>query len=363
MKIVKELSRFIVGGLFIFSGLIKLNDPVGTSIKLHEYFDVFASDIAGFFKFFVPYALPIAVFLVVLEVVLGIAVLLKYRMNLTSWTLLLMILFFTFLTFYSAYFNKVTDCGCFGDAIKLTPWESFIKDIILLFFVLILFIYRKTFSPVLNQKGANMLVGSITVIGTYVAIHAINHLPFIDFRTYKVGNHIPTLMQPSGELITEYIVEKDGKRETFREYPIDPAYKYIDSRIVNPEVQPKITDYSIYNDDGEFTEESFQGNRLYVVIYDANKASKKIEKIKSLISQLASYNVEVAAITSSTYDDFEAYRHETQLAIPYYYSDATVLKTIIRGNPGIILLQNGTVAGKWHNNDTPDVQEVLKLVR
>lgn len=363
MKILKEISRVIVGGLFIFSGLIKLNDPVGTSIKLHEYFDVFATDIAGFFKIFVPYALPIAVFLVVLEVILGIAVLLKYRMNLTSWILLLLILFFTFLTFYSAYFNKVTDCGCFGDAIKLTPWESFTKDIILLIFILILFVTRKSFKPALNQRIGNIFIGSITVIATYIAIHAINHLPFIDFRAYKVGNNIPTLMKPSGDLITEYTVEKDGKIEKFTEYPSDPAYKYIDSEILNPEVQPKITDYSIYNDEGEFTLESFQGNRLYVVIYDAKKASKKIEKIKSLIKQLGNYDVKIAAITASTYEDFEAYRHETQLAIPFYYSDATVLKTIIRANPGTFLMQNGTILGKWHNNDTPEAHELLKLIR
>ncbi|MEL6561294.1 MAG: BT_3928 family protein [Bacteroidota bacterium] len=363
MKILKEISRFIVGGLFIFSGLIKLNDPVGTSIKLHEYFDVFASDIAGFFKVFVPYSLPIAVFLVVLEVILGIAVLLKYRMNLTSWILLILILFFTFLTFYSAYFNKVTDCGCFGDAIKLTPWQSFTKDVILVVFIGILFFYRKTFKPVLYQKTANIIVGSLTVISIYIAIHAINHLPFIDFRTYKVGNHIPTLMKPSGELITEYTVEKDGKQEKFTEYPSDPAYKYISSEELNPEVKPKITDYSIYNDEGEFTDASFKGNKLYIVVYDAKKASRQISKINALIKQLESYNIDIAAITASTYDDFENYRHETQLAIPYYYADATVLKTIIRANPGIVLMQNGAVLGKWHNNDTPDVTEVLKRIK
>lgn len=363
MKILKEISRFIVGGLFIFSGLIKLNDPVGTSIKLHEYFDVFSTDIAGFFKVFVPYALPIAVFLVVLEVILGIAVLLKYRMNLISWVLLLLILFFTFLTFYSAYFNKVTDCGCFGDAIKLTPWESFTKDVILVIFIGILFISRKTFNPVLNQKTANIIVGSLTVISTYIAIHAINHLPFIDFRTYKVGNHIPTLMQPSGDLITEYTVEKDGKLEKFTEYPSDPTYKYVDSRVLNPEVQPKITDYSIYNDEGEFTQASFEGNKLFIIVYDAKKATKKISDINSLIKQLENYNIGIAAITASTYEDFESYRHETQLAIPYYYGDATVLKTIIRANPGIVLMQNGSILGKWHNNDTPDSSEILKLLK
>ena len=362
MKILKEIARFIVGGLFIFSGLIKLNDPVGTSIKLHEYFDVFSTDIAGFFKIFVPYSLHIAVFLVVLEVVLGIAVLLKYKMNLSSWILLLMIVFFTFLTFYSAYFNKVTDCGCFGDAIKLTPWESFWKDIVLLFFVIILFINRTSFSPVLNHRVGNIVIGTITLIGTYVAVHAISHLPFIDFRAYKIENHIPTLMLPSGEIITEYIVEKDGKRETFTSYPTEPGYEYIDSRILNPEVQPKITDYNIYNDDGDFTEASFVGNKLFIIIYDANKAPKDIEPIKSLIKGLSAYDVEVAAITASSYADFEAYRHSTQLAIPYYYADATVLKTIVRANPGIFLMQNGKVLGKWHHNDTPSAGEILRLL-
>jgi uncharacterized membrane protein YphA (DoxX/SURF4 family) len=125
-KILDQFSRFFVGGLFIFSGLIKLNDPVGTEIKMHEYFDVFANDFASFFKVFIPYALEIGFIMVVLEIVLGVALLINYRMSITTKVLLVLLLFFTFLTFYSAAFNKVTDCGCFGDAIKLTPfyWYS-----------------------------------------------------------------------------------------------------------------------------------------------------------------------------------------------------------------------------------------------
>ena len=146
MNIIKEIARFFVGGLFIFSGLIKVNDPVGTAIKLEEYFDVFSADIAPFFEWFIPAALFLSVFLSVLEVVLGVALIIGYRMKITSWILLGMIVFFTFLTFYSAYFNKVTDCGCFGDAIKLTPWESFYKDIILLFFIVIIFIKKRDYT-------------------------------------------------------------------------------------------------------------------------------------------------------------------------------------------------------------------------
>ena len=146
MKVIRELARVIVGGLFIFSGLIKLNDPIGTAIKLEEYFQVFAQDIAPFFEVFEPAALFLAVFLSVLEVVLGVAVLFAYRMTITSITLIFLIVFFTGLTFYSAYFNKVTDCGCFGDAIKLTPWQSFYKDVILLFLIGIIFIRKKHFN-------------------------------------------------------------------------------------------------------------------------------------------------------------------------------------------------------------------------
>src|ERR1043165_1876337 len=146
-KVADQFSRFFIGGLFIFSGLIKLNDPVGTKIKMEEYFEVFTEDFGSFFHYFIPYALEIGFIMIVLEIVLGVAVLIYYRMNLTTWLLLGIMVFFTFLTFYSAYFNKVTDCGCFGDAIKLTPWESFWKDIVLMIFVLHLFWYRKTYTP------------------------------------------------------------------------------------------------------------------------------------------------------------------------------------------------------------------------
>ena len=123
-KVVDQFSRFFVGGLLIFSGLIKLNDPIGTQIKLEEYFEVFAEDFGSLFHYFIPWALEIGMILIILEVVLGVAILIFWRMNLSAWLLLLMMTFFTFLTFYSAYFNKVTDCGCFGDFIKLKPWHQ-----------------------------------------------------------------------------------------------------------------------------------------------------------------------------------------------------------------------------------------------
>lgn len=362
MKWISEISRFLVGGLFIFSGLIKVNDPVGTAIKLEEYFQVFAADFAPFFEIFVPIALPLSVFLCVLEVVLGVAVLLNYRMKLTSWVLLLMIVFFTFLTFYSAYFNKVTDCGCFGDAIKLTPWESFTKDIILVVLIGFIFIRKDKFKAFIAARSNDMIIVGVTAINLAIAIIAIQHLPFIDFRAYKIGTHIPSAMQPSGELKYAYIMEKDGDEFSFDQYPTDKSYEFKELLVLNPEVQPKITDYSIWNDEGEYTEASFEGNKLYIIIYNVKKAdANEIEAINQLSASLGG-QVEVAVLTASDYASFEAFRHEVQLAIPYYYADATVLKTIVRSNPGLWLMKDGTVKGKWHYNDVPSADEVLNLL-
>ncbi len=138
-NLIVQFSRVFVGILFIISGLIKLNDPVGFSYKLAEYFGETVLNL----PIFIPFSLAIALFIVIFETVLGFMLLVGFRSKFTVWSLLLMIVFFTFLTFYSAYFNKVTDCGCFGDALKLTPWQSFTKDVILLFFIVILFHTQK----------------------------------------------------------------------------------------------------------------------------------------------------------------------------------------------------------------------------
>ncbi|MFK7952350.1 MAG: BT_3928 family protein [Ekhidna sp.] len=361
MKIIKEIARFAVGGLFIFSGLIKVNDPVGTAIKLEEYFDVFSVDIAPFFEWFIPAALFLSVFLSVLEVVLGVALIIGYRMKVTSWILLGMIVFFTFLTFYSAYFNKVTDCGCFGDAIKLNPWESFYKDIILLFLIVIIFIKKADYKPFLSP-----LFGEIKVIGTTIvmigfAVYAIQHLPFIDFRSYKIGAHIPSLMKNSEPLKYVYVMEKDGEEIEFDTYPTDPSYTYVEAKLTNPEAEAKITDLNVWVNDDDRTDELLRGVKLLIIVHDANKASlKKIDRVRNLTYKNDRFNTWI--LTSSGYEIFEEFRHKTQLAAPYFFTDATVLKTIVRSNPGVVLLKDGTVLGKWHFNDTPLADDVIKIL-
>ena len=377
MRFLFTISRYLVGLLFIFSGVIKINDPVGTQIKLQEYFEVFSSDFTPIFEIFIPYALILSVFLCTLEVVIGVALLINYQIKITSKITLGLILFFTFLTFYSAYFNKVTDCGCFGDAIKLTPWESFYKDIILLVLSgIIVFIHPK----LSNQKGylyfkifdninfKNGFIFSVTLICLIISYSAINFLPFIDFRAYKVGNYIPSLMEPSEELQYTYIMEKDGVTYEFDNYPLDNSFEFKELKLLNTEAEPKITDYSLWNKDGDYTNESFQGNKLFLIIHDVNKLDIENKKLENFVSKLESLNnsisfwVEIVIITSSDEESINTFLKENDINLKTVYGDATVLKTIIRSNPGFFLMRNGLVKGKWHNNSFPDPKDILRGV-
>ncbi|MEQ8905551.1 BT_3928 family protein [Ekhidna sp.] len=361
MKIIKEFARYAVGALFVFSGIIKVNDPVGTAIKLEEYFQVFASDIAPFFEWFVPAALFLSVFLSVLEVVLGVALIVGYRIRITSWVLLAMIIFFTFLTFYSAYFNKVTDCGCFGDAIKLTPWESFYKDIILLVLIGVIFWKKDSYKPMLGPVFQEVKIIGTTLVMLILAIYAIMHLPFIDFRAYKVGNHLPSLMKNSEPLKYVYIMEKDGETFEFETYPSEGGYEYKEAKLINPEAAAKITDLNVWQGDNDYTNELLSGTKLIIIIHQIEKTSlDKIDRLRNLTFDNQRFDTWI--LTSSGYERFEAFRHENQLAAPYFFADATVLKTMVRSNPGILLLKDGTVLAKWHYNDTPLADDVIEIL-
>ena len=362
MKNLDKVVRWFVGILFIFSGLVKLNDPMGTGIKMEEYFEVFSTDISSLFHYLVPFSLSVGLFVVILEILLGIAVLINYRMNLTTWILLLLIIFFTFLTFYSAAFNKVTDCGCFGDAIPLNPWQSFMKDILLLILTVFLFIRRKNYQSVFSSKIGNSILGVVFIFSIAIAYYAIEHLPIIDFRPYKIGADLKASMQPSEEFRYKYIMERDGENYEFEYYPTDTSYKFVEMILLNPEAEPKITDYNIWNEDGDFTEETFNGAKLLIVFSDVNKSRyKKIEEIKRLTEDIKN-NVESWVVNANNESTYENFRHEYQIPLPYFYADGTVIKAMIRANPGLILMRNGIVLGKWHNNDIPTKEDIIELI-
>ncbi len=357
MKIVAQIARYLVGVVFIFSGLIKLNDPVGTQIKLEEYFEVFAADLPAFHDLFiglVPVSLYISVFLCTAEVVLGFALIFGYKPRITSWLLLLIVIFFTFLTFYSAYFNKVTDCGCFGDAIKLKPWTSFSKDLVLLILISLILYKRNSFKAL----PTGLLIALVTTASLGIAVYAIRHLPPLDLLPYRVGASIPEQMKPSAAFRYSYKFEKDGKEYSFEQYPSDTTLQFVSMTLLNEDAKPKITDYKIWNNEGDFTEMTFQGKKLLVIIKnltDINMAA--FPSIRKLVGELGSLGVEPVIVTSAASDDIEPFLKSQQLdGIPYYFGDGTVLKTISRSNPGILLLDRGRVKGKWHYNDTPDIK-------
>ncbi len=364
MTIAARIARTLVGVIFIFSGLIKLNDPVGTQIKLEEYFEVFAQDLPflhDFFMALIPAMLASSVFVCAAEVVLGVALLVSWRPKLITSLLFLLVVFFTFLTFYSAYFNKVTDCGCFGDAIKLKPWTSFSKDIVLM--VLILFIMGHRNRMVSRTTG--WLVALAIVLSVGLGVYAIAFLPPLDLLPYAVGKNIPTLMKASAPLQYEYVMEKNGDTKTFSTYPTDTTYKFKEMVLLNEAAKPKITDYRVWSDtDGDFTQETFAGNKLFVIIKNTKGIDAgSIPAIRELVQGLKGSAVTPYILSSVSDDEINAFKREYQLDLPVYKADATVLKTIMRANPGTWLLSNGTVRGKWHHNTTPTAANVLSLIK
>src|SRR5690554_5627982 len=199
-KVIVLIARILTGIVFVFSGLIKANDPVGFSYKLQEYFHVLG------LQFLNDSAVIIAVLICSLEVLLGGLLLLGFWRKWVAWGLLILILFFTFLTFYSAFFEVVTSCGCFGDAIPLTPWQSFIKDCILLLLIGVLFYYKDQIKPIIKDfYTQSILAICVVVISVGFGVYTYNFLPIIDFLPYKTGNNLPSLMTiPEGESIDEY---------------------------------------------------------------------------------------------------------------------------------------------------------------
>lgn len=358
MKLLVFISRIIVGGLFIFSGIIKLNDPMGFSFKLEDYF---APDVLNL-QFLVPYALAIAIFVVIYEVLLGVMVIIGYARKFTVWSLLLMIVFFTFLTFYSAYFNKVTDCGCFGDAIKLTPWESFIKDVILLVFILILFFGQKHLTPLIEQSKLKFIVMGTFLFCTFITYMVLNHLPFIDFRAYKIGNNITEQMSippDAPRAVFEYSWKFDVNGEektvvTFGDYPsVDGEFVGVDTQKISDGYVPPILDFSIESDDEILTEHFLNEEKLVmVIVYNVERTNPKgFENIKKITDKALQKGYTVIGLSASMGSTINQLKEEHDLNFDFYFCDQTVLKTIVRSNPGILRLTRGTIEQKYHWND------------
>ena len=363
MKYLVQISRVFVGVLFIISGLIKLNDPLGFSYKLEEYF---SADVLNI-PFLEPYALWISLFVVILEVVLGILLLIGFKPKLTVWSLLGMIVFFTFLTFYSAYFDKVKDCGCFGDALKLTPWESFWKDIVLLFFILILFFGVKHIKPIFNKKITVGLSALSLLLCIWFGYHVLNHLPSKDFRAYKIGNNILENMivpEDAAKPVQEYTwtFNVNGQEKEFvtnGSYPdVEGEYVGYKVKVIEEGYEPPILDFSIETMDEDLTEQFLNKEKLLMIVsYNLNKANTDgASELKTIVDDARSNGYEVIGLTASGDEDKAVFSTQYNLDIDFYLCDEKALKTVVRANPGVLTLERGTVTQKVHWKDIDDLK-------
>ncbi|MDX1604353.1 MAG: DoxX family protein [Salinimicrobium sediminis] len=363
MKILVSIARWVVGILFIFSGFVKLNDPIGFSFKLEEYFSPSVLNL----EFLAPFALVIALLLVVFEVVVGIMLLIGYLPRFTTWVLLLMILFFTFLTFYSAYFNKVTDCGCFGDAIPLTPWQSFYKDIILLVLILFLFFKREHITPYFAQASHRWIVFLSFMLCFLFAYYVLMHLPWLDFRAYKEGTNIQQAMTiPEGaqEAVYDYNwkFRVNGEEKIYTtngSYPaVEGEFIEVETEMVKKGYEPPIHDFSIEKDGENFTSEILQEEKLLMIVaYSLNRSEADgLEKLEKVIKKARSNGYRVIGLSASDEDLKGTMNRKYGLDLEWFFSDETALKTIIRSNPGLVKLQKGTILKKLHWNDAEDLE-------
>ncbi|MBA6153806.1 BT_3928 family protein [Gelidibacter maritimus] len=363
MKFIVGISRVFVGILFIISGFVKLNDPLGFSYKLQEYF---GTDVLNL-PFLDPYALGIAVIVVVFEVVLGIFLLIGYKPKFTVWSLLLMIIFFTFLTFYSAYFDKVKDCGCFGDAMPMTPWQSFTKDIVLLVFILILFLGVRHIKPIFSKLGVTVVALLGFLASLSFAYYVLMHLPAIDFRAYKIGDNLQEnmMLAPDAKraiIDYEWTYTINGEEKTLTDRGQGPAEYDEIIGVETKEIQaadlPKIQDFSIESEDEDLTSYFLDKDKLLMIVaYDLNSSEKDgMMKLKSLADKALKEGYTVIGLTTSNEAKKQEVKSAYNLDFEFYLCDEKVLKTIVRSNPGVVILNKGTVMQKKHWNDIEDLK-------
>lgn len=376
-KAIFQFSKWFVGLLFIFSGLIKINDPLGFGYKLQEYFEVFH---IGFLN---NWATGIGAFLCVLEIVFGVLLLLGLYRKVVVNGLLATILFFTLLTFVSAYFKVVTSCGCFGDAIPLTPWQSFTKDVLLL--VLILYIYKKRqwlvpFTQ--NVQTQKNITKAVIAIAVCCGLFTYNFAPVIDFLPYKVGSSIPKQMEiPEGAPVDEYLIMYELKHKQTGETKLmsdkdymslevwkDDNWEVVGSpsrKLIKKGYEVKIKDLVISDASGtDYTKEIIENPyyNLVVVAYNLADASESaIAKINALaMNATDQFNIRTVLLTSNAAVDAASFSKKHNLYTEIFYADAVPLKSMVRANPGVLLLKDGVIINKWHYNTLPSFNQLAK---
>ena len=375
MKIALKIIQVIVGVLFIFSGLIKANDPLGLSYKMKEFFEIWNQDLEkgsffakniliNFFQFCHDHSLSLSVFMIAFEIIAGVAVLLGWRMKIFSWLLLLLTLFFTFLTAYAFYSGKFTNCGCFGDCIPLQPKTSFMKDIILTLLIIFLFINRRKIQPHLSGKTNFGIMAATTVMSFGLQWYVLNYLPLLDCLPFKKGNSIPEKMKMPANAVPDstvikFVYEKEGKRVEFTadNFPADfkvPPYKFITryDKMVRKgkNNEPPIKGFALRTESGVDSTEIVLSEPYCLLLFCENFSTpvdywkKDFDKLRTTAK---AKNVPVYLVTASISEAKLALRGTTFTDIQIFECDFTAIRTAARTNPCLYLLKKGTVQDKW----------------
>ena len=369
MRLVKNLCRIIVGIVFIYSGFVKGIDPLGSDYKFTDYFNAFGMGWMNATTLFFSFALSLAEFLI------GIALLFNLWVSRMAWGSLLFMFFFTPLTLVSALTNPVSDCGCFGDATLLTNWQTFWKNIILLLLAIMIFVYRKEYKsslPLVGQFSFLALAGAGMLC---LSVYCYRHLPVLDFRPYAVGKNITEGMRlPEGtepdqyEVTLKYKNKQTGEVQSFTEenYPwqdtLNWEYESSSERLVKKGYITPIHDLVIEHPTlGNITEEILEDDNHTILAVAYNLTQSDVQ-YQPAINRLAEYaqekGIRFYGLTSSSERDIETYKKRYHVPYEFCTAEEIQLKTMIRSNPGVIILREGTILDKWAGKDVPDVKEL-----
>ncbi|WP_281514603.1 BT_3928 family protein [Phocaeicola sartorii] len=355
--------RFLLALVFIFSGFVKAVDPLGTQYKIQDYLEAFG------WVALVPAFLPFlaSVLQAMVEFCLGIYLLFGIRRRMTTLFVVVIMGVMTPLTLWLAFSNPISDCGCFGDAVTLTNWETFGKNVLLLIVAVSVFKWGNRITPLVTKRFDWLVAMYAFLYILGMTLYCYRELPVFDFRPYRIGTDIRKGMEiPEGAKPTVYdtrfILQKNGveKEFTLDDYP-DSTWTFVDSRTVVKEqgYEPPVRDFSIIRqEDGEDVTDEILTDDKYTFLLVAHQLSQADDSSIDLINELYDYSVEHGyqfyCLTSSPDSDIEDWQERTGAEYPFCLMDDITLKTMIRSNPGLMLLKNGVVINKWSVNNLPD---------
>ena len=363
------IARIIFGLVFLFSGFVKAVDPLGTAYKISDYLEAFSLTSLDFLAF------PASLLLIATEFTIGFNILFNVHLKASTWIASLFMLVMTPVTLYLAISNPISDCGCFGDAIVMTNWQTFYKNVVLCIILAIIALLQNHTRPWLSNWGAWIVTLLPILISFGISIYCYNLLPIIDFRPYKIGNNIIEGMQipedaPLDKYETTFFYEKDGIEQAFTldNYPAeDSTWTFVrqESKLIEQGFVPPIHDFSIITEDGDITDLVLEdaGYTLLVISHKVEKAStKNIKCVKSTIANAKKAGAKVIWLTSSYTDDIDNFKSEYGINDTFGATDDITLKTIVRSNPGLVLIKDATVIEKWHHNSLPTKDELNQLI-